>query len=772
MKRFLATILTALLVSPLAHAVADSNANSMSDAWERRFNQGQLLSPSFLPAGDADGDGVSNLNECLAGTDPFNGTPPLGLLQAKVRHVSAVYTTPQGGGALVLVSPEAYIISWPAEYGKLYSLHCSPDLSPQSWLAVGGLEYGYGEEIEIATLPTYQDGTVADKFFWRVAVTDTDSDGDGDGFTDHDEYLKGTDIRVADRDDDGLPDDWEILHSLDPDDDGTIEPDKGPDGDLDADGLSNIDEYWYGTHPRNADTDSDHLTDFEEPYFTYTDPTKSDTDGDGIPDGPEDPDHDGLTNLAELRFHHTLARNADTDGDTLHDGWELDNNLDPLVYNSITDPDEDGLTNAQEQYLGTAPLIADTDNDQILDGAEDPDGDGLSNLAELNTHHTDPLRADSDGDELTDPAEINTHLTNPRRYDTDGDTLPDGFEVLSTHLDPLIDNDPAVDFEPDGMSDQYEAIYGFNPDVNDSSTDPDGDGLTTAEEVVFQSDPTDADIDSDGLNDFQENNNLPNPTDPWKWDTDGDRLPGKWEIDHGLNPVLSDNTYLDDDSDGLSLEQEYRNGTDPAQGDSDGDGALDGAEVAANTSPTDGDWGGIPPSAASNIQTNTNPDGTTTFTWNDHSNNERGFRLRVKPPDGVWILLGDVPAGTTTFATTGPQELSADGPSVEVESYNPFGGSFAANGAPGPNGEHAPGSGTPAAPEPPPETYKASFEIRSDGKEVANSCARCHNLEVQVDGRKYADSAEITLTKKKAYDITVVDTPRGRPGKRSRSTTR
>lgn len=202
MKRFLAIILTALLVSPLAHAAADSNANSMNDAWERRFNQGQLLAPSILPAGDADGDGVSNHDECLAGTDLFDGTPPLGFLQANVRYVSAVYSIPEGGGAPVLDSPEAYVISWPAEYGKLYSLQCSPDLSPQSWLAVDDPEYGYGEEIQVATLPTYQDGTVADKFFWRVSVNDIDSDNDG--ITDAEEYLL-----TVDDDHDGVPDEWE-----------------------------------------------------------------------------------------------------------------------------------------------------------------------------------------------------------------------------------------------------------------------------------------------------------------------------------------------------------------------------------------------------------------------------------------------------------------------------------------------------------------------------------------------------------------------------------
>lgn len=487
MKRFLIIALAALLFSPSAHAAADSNGNGMTDAWEMRFNGYQLFPASILPGDDADGDGFTNLAENIAGTDPFDGTPPFGFLQAKVRHVSAVYTIPVGGGEPELISPEAFVISWPTQYGKQYTLNASPDLSTGSWQTVGDSEYGYGQEIEIGTLPTYQDGSVVDKFFWRVAVTDTDSDGDG--FNDYDEWLKGTAIHLADRDDDGLPDEWEILHGLDPDDDGTIDPDQAPYGDLDGDGLTNIYEYWYGTNPQNADTDADGLTDSEELYDTYTDPTKADTDGDGISDGQEDSDHDGLTNLAELRTHHTYPRDPDTDYDTLRDGWEVANGLDPLVYNSITDPDGDGLTNFQEQRLGLNPLVDDTDNDGTLDGVEDPDGDGLTNLAELNVHHTDPLKADTDNDGLNDDVELNIHLTDPTKHDTDADGMPDGWEVQHS-LNPKSVagiHGAAGDIEPDGLDNFQEWLNGCDPRVSDT----DGDGIDDLTEVTQGSDPND-----------------------------------------------------------------------------------------------------------------------------------------------------------------------------------------------------------------------------------------------------------------------------------------
>jgi hypothetical protein len=487
MKRILFAVLTALFLSPAAHAIADSNGNGMSDPWERLFNNYQLFPASILPADDADGDGVSNLNECNAGTDPFDGTPPLGFLQANVRHVPAVYTTPVGGGDPVLVSPEAFVISWPTQYGKQYTLNASPDLSPGSWLTVGEPEYGYGSEIEIATLPTYQDGTLADKFFWRVAVTDIDSDGDG--FSDYDECLKGTDISVADRDDDGLPDSWEILYGLDPDNDGTDDLGQGRYGDLDADGLSNLSEYWYSTNPNVPDTDADNLTDGEEAYSTSTDPTKPDTNGNGIQDGQEDSDHDDLTNLAELRIHHTQPRNPDTDYDKLRDGWEVSNGLDPLLSNIVTDPDGDGLTNVQEQRLSLNPLEIDTNDDGTLDWAEDPDGDGLTNLDEFNTHHTDPLKADTDNDAISDASEINTYLTNPVKHDSDGDGMPDGWEIqhfLNAKNATGIDG-ASGDPEPDGLDNFHEWINGCDPHMADT----DGDGTNDLTEVTQGSDPND-----------------------------------------------------------------------------------------------------------------------------------------------------------------------------------------------------------------------------------------------------------------------------------------
>jgi hypothetical protein len=509
-KGYISASLASLVFQAASMAApADSNGNGMSDAWERRFRGYNLFPPAIHAAGDEDGDGKSNYDESLAGTNPFDGKAPHGFLQVSVRDVPATFINPEGSEEPVMVTPEAFLVSWPTKYGKLYTLYGSPDLDSGSWTKVGDSFYSEGETIEIGTVPTEQGGTLAECYFWRVAVMDTDTDGDG--YPDHDEWLKGTDIMVADRDDDGMSDEWEILHNLDPDDDGTGDSQTGPWGDLDQDSLDNLVEYWFGTNPRNPDTDSDLLTDGEESYSTYTDPLLFDSNGNGVSDAQEDMDRDGLTNLAELRIHLTNPQHADTDWDQLLDGWELANGLDPLFYNDTTeDPDQDMLTNRQEQLLGLNPNLNDTDQDGVLDKDEDADGDGLTNYAEIYTYFSNPFKADGDKDGLDDYEEILIHLTNSKYFDSDGDALPDGWEV-QYNLNPLSaegTNGASEDREPDGVNNFKEYLNHSNPNLADT----DNDGVDDLTEITQGSDPNDAE---DGGNPPPPHEILPVPFQIW-----------------------------------------------------------------------------------------------------------------------------------------------------------------------------------------------------------------------------------------------------------------
>ncbi len=275
---------------------------------------------------------------------------------------------------------------------------------------------------------------------------DTDRDGLGDG----QEIAAATDPLDPDTDADALTDGQEVLEErtdpLAPDTDG----DRLDDGrevntlftgprwpDSDGDGLDDGEEVTRSnTDPRAWDTDGGGVGDGVEFLVAGTDPNlrgddvidSTDSDGDGLPDAEEAPlgtdptrwdtDADGLSDGAEAREHHTSPLLADTDGGTVPDGVEIWTRTDPFwpsddAYDG-TDADGDGLTDAEEAAFGTDP------------GAPDTDGDGLS-----------------DGDEARD------YGTLPTRFDTDGGGVGDGEEVAGG-TDPLDPTDDASLIPPVG----------------------------------------------------------------------------------------------------------------------------------------------------------------------------------------------------------------------------------------------------------------------------------------------------------------------------------
>ena len=131
-----------------------------------------------------------------------------------------------------------------------------------------------------------------------------------------------------------------------------------------------------------------------------------------------DSDGDGISDDDEVALG-TEPTNVDSDGDRLSDGVELRMGLMPQLTpdganinvitgcNPETDTDGDRLNDCEERVLGTDGCIADTDGDGLPDLAEhlggtnplipedlqDDERDGLSNVAEIESH-TDPISAD------------------------------------------------------------------------------------------------------------------------------------------------------------------------------------------------------------------------------------------------------------------------------------------------------------------------------------------------------------------------------------------
>ncbi len=258
---------------------------------------------------------------------------------------------------------------------------------------------------------------------------------------------------------------------------------------------------------------------------------KTDSDGDGIPDGTEDKDHDGVVDTGE-----TDPTKTDTDGDGLSDGAE-DKDHDGVVDTGETDPtnpdtDNDGISDGVESTTGTNPLDDDSDDDGLLDGTEDKNHNGSVDSGE-----TDPRKADTDGDGLQDgtesglstPEGSGTDLTvfqpdanpstrtDPTNPDTDGGSVSDGAEdkdhngrIDAGETDPLnkADDKPvdSKDTDGDGVPDATEAELGLDPNDSDSDDDgvPDGlDGLTDTD-GDGRIDALDADSDNDGIKDGTE----------------------------------------------------------------------------------------------------------------------------------------------------------------------------------------------------------------------------------------------------------------------------
>jgi hypothetical protein len=143
-------ILSILGTQALRAQMIDVNRDGMSDIWQWLYNANGVS-----PTADPDGDGFSNLQESIAGTDPFNPN--------SYPHI----TFSSYAATNFSVTMSSYL-------GKQYTLLSITNIiSDTNWVAETNLVSRSGTTVTLGAAPT------ATTKFYRIAVSDVNSDGSG-----------------------------------------------------------------------------------------------------------------------------------------------------------------------------------------------------------------------------------------------------------------------------------------------------------------------------------------------------------------------------------------------------------------------------------------------------------------------------------------------------------------------------------------------------------------------------------------------------------------
>ena len=111
---------------------------------------------------------------------------------------------------------------------------------------------------------------------------------------------------------------------------------------------------------------------------------------------------------------------------------------------------------------------------------------------------------------------------------------PQNFDYFSDSISLPLDT-ALLDPDLDGTSSRYEIAHGLNPNLDDRNADLDNDGLTNFQEYRLRTAPNDPDTDNDGVTDGKEISGDSNGyvTDPLLADSDGDGIRDDLDLQPG-----------------------------------------------------------------------------------------------------------------------------------------------------------------------------------------------------------------------------------------------
>lgn len=300
---------------------------------------------------------------------------------------------------------------------KPATIETTPELKPAETVALTTPE---------SSEPAKEDSTTIDPSPPTEPVITNIDDSDKDGISNELEKKLGLDPYMTDSDKDGVSDPDELGDKpteapLDTDDDGTInalDTDDDGDGDLTANEV--VDPNRDGSIADARDSDQDATPDYLDKDSGWA---------------TLDDDHDGITN-GEEKEAGTNPSLTDSDGDGVPDSLELADKK---------DTDEDGVLDA---------LDTDDDNDGIMTAMENPDANNDGKLDDAADHNKngvpDYLDANSSGETVAQ----NNNTAEPDPKDPDMATGKPATETTAnTDVEP--EAEPAAN--PTEASEQTEA---------------------------------------------------------------------------------------------------------------------------------------------------------------------------------------------------------------------------------------------------------------------------------------------------------------------------